>query len=203
MKDLTISQFVSSVGSNSAVPGGGSVAALTAGLGAALASMLAKLTIGKKGYEEATAQMIVVSSKLDEQTNKLLDYIALDCEAFSTYMAAVKLPKLTEQEIEVRTAAMNKAILNSTQTPLNVAKIANELMDTVEYVVANGNRNALSDGIVAGLLLRTAALAALYNVSINLPSIKDEGLRNKFDFEVKQITKEVTAKEAKIMSFFK
>lgn len=203
MKDLTVSQFVSKVASNEAVPGGGSVAALSAGLGAALASMLAKLTIGKKGYEEANDKMTDAAAKLDKQAALLLDYIELDCQAFSQYMAAVKMPKQTEKEVSVRAEAMNKAILNSTETPLKVAKISNELMNTVEYVVANGNKNALSDGIVAGLLLRSAALSALYNVMINVPSIKDESVRNKFESEVKKITAEVNAKEAKIVAYFR
>ena len=64
---MTVDRFVDEVSSNSPAPGGGSVAALAGSLGAALAAMVANLTVGKAGYESAWAS----SSALAERAQAL------------------------------------------------------------------------------------------------------------------------------------
>lgn len=49
--ELTVKDFLDKVAGSDPVPGGGSVAALSGALASALATMVANLTIGKKGYE--------------------------------------------------------------------------------------------------------------------------------------------------------
>ena len=52
LMEMTAKNFVHELSSDSKAPGGGSVAALAASLGAGLCAMVCNLTVGKKGYEE-------------------------------------------------------------------------------------------------------------------------------------------------------
>ena len=53
LKDLTIEEFAKVTASDAPAPGGGSVAAAAGSLAAALAEMVANLTIGKEKYAES------------------------------------------------------------------------------------------------------------------------------------------------------
>ncbi len=60
LAELTIKEFLEKTASGSPVPGGGSVAALSAALAASMTEMVANLTIGKKDYEAVADEMKVV-----------------------------------------------------------------------------------------------------------------------------------------------
>ena len=55
LKDLTVEGFVDVTASDAPAPGGGSVSALAGALAAALAEMVANLTVGKAKYAEVGA----------------------------------------------------------------------------------------------------------------------------------------------------
>ena len=102
-------------------------------------------------------------------------------------MASFKLPKGTEQEIEVRKSTIQTAMKNAALVPLEVAKSASDMMDLVGKVIEKGNKNAVTDGAVAAMMARTAILSALYNVKINLDSVKDVEFVERVGKEVVQI----------------
>ncbi len=56
---MTVERFVDEVSSNSPAPGGGSVAALAGSLGAALAAMVANLTVGKAGLRVGVGAVVL------------------------------------------------------------------------------------------------------------------------------------------------
>ena len=62
-------------------------------------------------------------------------------------------------------------------------------MPYAEVMVTKGNKTAVTDALVATMMARTAVLGALFNVKINLESIKDEAF-------VAETTKEVLEKKA-------
>jgi formiminotetrahydrofolate cyclodeaminase len=115
-------------------------------------------------------------------------------------MTAFKLPQTTNREKTTRKKEIQNAFKHAALVPLEVAQIAIKVLDLAGRAVHNGNKNAVTDGVVAAMNARTAALAALYNVKINLISIEDEGFVKKLTGEVKVLEAQVVAKEEKILS---
>ncbi|MBI9013946.1 MAG: cyclodeaminase/cyclohydrolase family protein [Clostridiales bacterium] len=189
-----IVDFVATTASNEPVPGGGSIAALSGALAAALAEMVANLTIGKKKYVEVESEMKGIVEALEVKRQELVELIDKDASSFDEVMKAFKLPKETDEEKVTRTNAIQEGTKYAASVPLQTAKIAYSIMEYSKVVVEKGNTNAVTDGAVSAMMARTAVLSALMNVKINLGSIKDE----KF---VADMTEEVKTLEAAAIKF--
>jgi formiminotetrahydrofolate cyclodeaminase len=200
LADLKITAYLEKAAAGTAVPGGGSVAALNAALAAGLTEMVANLTIGKKGYEAVEAEMKDIAGQAAGLKVKLTTAIDRDAEAYSEVMTAFKLPKTTHRERTTRKQEIQNAFKHAALVPLEVAQNAVKVLDLAGRAVHNGNKNAVTDGAVAAMNARTAALAALYNVKINLSSIEDEGFVEKLTEEVKVLETQVAVKEEEILS---
>ena len=172
--DSTVRDFVDETSVDSPVPGGGSVSALMGSLACALSSMVANLTAGKKGYEEADEEMKKVAAKAQELKDALLRAVDDDSNAFDEVMAAMKLPKKTDDEIRRRQEALETATKKAVDVPLSVVGWCADAVDLVDAVAKKGNRNSISDAGVAALALRAAAAGAALNVLINLPGLADK-----------------------------
>lgn len=195
-----ITAFLEKTASGTPVPGGGSVSALSAALGAGLAEMVANLTIAKKGYEAVEHEMKEIAETLQILREKLVAEVDKDSNAYRDVLATFKLPKDTEQEKEQRAEALQGAMKNAARVPLGVAYDALQVMDLAEKAIRNGNRNAVSDGAVGTMMARTAVLGALYNVKINLASVKDKPFVEEMMQEVNKIESRVHEREAEILS---
>lgn len=196
----SIVEFLNETASSSPVPGGGSIAALSGAIAAALTEMVANLTVGKKGYENVQEDMPRIIKITEEYRNGFVKDIDEDAESFNKFMIALKMPKSGEEEIKIRKEAIEQASKEAALVPLKVARDALKLMDIVEEIVIKGNKNAITDGAVAAMMARTAALSALYNVKINLLSIKDEMFINQVSKEVEEIEGKVLEREKEILS---
>lgn len=196
----TVKEFVEATASSEPVPGGGSVAALAASIAAALGEMVANLTIGKKKYAEVEEEMKTISEKMSTCRQVLLEYIDKDAQSFDEVMKAYGMPKETDDEKAARSAAIQEAMKDATAVPLAVAKSTFDLMEPIKAVVLKGNTNAVTDGAVAAMMARTAVLGALYNVKINLGSIKDADFVSKVNSDVIRLEKEVVRIEQEILA---
>ncbi len=196
----TVKEFVEATASNEPVPGGGSVAALAASIAAALGEMVANLTVGKKKYAEVEDEMKAISEKLSSCRQVLMEYIDKDAQSFDGVMKAFGMAKDTDEEKAVRAAAIQEAMKDASAVPLAVAKSTFDLMEPIRAVVLKGNSNAVTDGAVAAMMARTAVLSALYNVKINLSSIKDEEFVNKVNADVVRLETEVVRIEQEILA---
>lgn len=174
MKDMTVTEFAALTGSAAPAPGGGSIAALAASFSAALTEMVANLTVGKAKYTEVEPEMSSLIELCGTLRKELLDDIDRDCTSFNAFMAALALPKDTDEQKAARTAAMQNALKEAAAVPFEIAEKAARILPHAEAVVLRGNASAVSDGLVSAMLARTAVRSALLNVKINLQSIKDE-----------------------------
>lgn len=154
-------------------PGGGSAAAYSGAMGAALVVMVARLTMGKKKYAGVQGLMEELIASAARLQADLLEDVSKDAAAFEAVMAAYRLPKDTPEEQERRQEAIESSTLAAAQAPLQVAHKALQVLSLAEQAVALGNINAISDGAVGAALARTALTGAGYNVRINLPALKD------------------------------
>ena len=176
---LDLKAFADEVSMDSPTPGGGSVAALCGALSAALSSMVANLTYGKKGYEAAKPEMKRIAVRAQALKDDLLRAVDLDTRAFNKVMEAFRLPKGTEEQAREKEKAVEDASKEATLVPLGVLEASAELVGLAEAAVREGNRNSVSDAGVAGLTALAAGRGAFYNVRINLPGIKDEVFRTR------------------------
>ena len=117
MKNLSLDEFTALTASSSPSPGGGSIAALTGAVAASLSSMVAALTVDKSGYEQNREEMQQIIARCEELRTKLLDDIDRDCTSFDGYIAALKLPKDTDEQKEARKAEMQKALKYAAEVP--------------------------------------------------------------------------------------
>lgn len=177
MKHLSVEQLSELTAANTSAPGGGSISAMAGAFAASLVCMMAKLTDGKKGYEEAHPRMREISAQAEILRVKLLDLIQKDSESFDAYMTALTLPKQNEEEKRARSGAMQEALKGACAIPREVAECSFDVLDLALEAVSDGNLNALSDGLVGALMARSAILGAISNIRINLGGIKDEVFR--------------------------
>lgn len=166
--ELTARRFADEVSSESPAPGGGSVAALAGALGAALAAMVANLTIGKKGYEAAWETLRPVARKGQELKDWYLAAVDEDTRAFNRVMEAMRLPQKNDEEKQARAAALVEANRGATLVPLTVLERSLEVLELAREAAGRGNQNSISDAGVAALAARAAAEGAWLNVLINL-----------------------------------
>ncbi len=200
LKDLTVEQFIDVTASDAPAPGGGSVAALAGGLGVALAEMVANLTIGKAKYADVDAEMRELAAQAAELRVELTAAIQKDTESFTMYMDALGMPKDTDEEKAARRDAMQNGLKEAAKVPLAVAETAVKIFPIAAAVVAKGNTNAVTDGLVAAMMARTAVLGALLNVKINLGSIKDEAFVAELAAKVKELEEKAAACEKEILA---
>lgn len=174
LKAMTVEDFIQITSSDAPAPGGGSISALAGALSAALSEMVSRLTAGREKYAASETDMQHVMKEASEIREMLTEAIDRDSDSFNQYMAALALPKATEEEKAARREAMQEGLKAAAEVPLGVAKAAVRLLPLAYTVVTKGNTNAITDSMVAAMMARSAVLGAVFNVRINLLSIKDE-----------------------------
>lgn len=174
----TIEEFLSTLSSSDPTPGGGTVAALGAGIAAALIAMVARLTIGKKRYEASQERMKELLPRVLRLQKECLHLADEDSKAFTQVMQAFALPKQDPQRKEKIQESLKKAV----EVPLAVYKICNELLSWTKDISELGNKNAFSDAKSAEYFALAAKMAAQENVIINLTSITDDEWKKKLEF---------------------
>jgi glutamate formiminotransferase/formiminotetrahydrofolate cyclodeaminase len=166
-------EFLHSLAAPTPTPGGGSAAAQAGAMAAALTSMVAGVTVGKKKYANVETEMKRTVEKAQELQEKLSASVEKDAAAFDQVMAAYKLPKGTDEEKQARGAAIREATLKAAEAPLEVAERSVAVLNLVRFVAEHGNANAISDAGSAAALAQTAFNGAAMNVRINLSGLTD------------------------------
>jgi glutamate formiminotransferase/formiminotetrahydrofolate cyclodeaminase len=161
-------EFIERVAAGTPTPGGGSAAAHTGALGAALVAMVARLTVGRKKYAEVEAQMSAVLEEAESLRRSLTLAVEQDASAFEAFMLASKLPKDSNTEKAARAEAVEKATFHAAEIPLSVARQALRVCELANLAASLGNLNAISDAGSAAAHARAALNAAGLNVRINL-----------------------------------
>jgi formiminotetrahydrofolate cyclodeaminase len=169
--DLTT--FIPALASGEPTPGGGSAAALAGALGAALAAMVSRLTVGRPKYAAVDAQMQRAIVDADTLRSRLLQLVDEDAAAYDQVRAAYRLPKDTPEQQAVRAVTVQQALQGATRTPLATVDACLAVMRLAEQVVTSGNPNASTDGAVGALLAHAGLRGAALNVRINLGGIDD------------------------------
>ncbi len=201
LPELSIKDFLAKTAGDEPVPGGGCVSALNAALASALTEMVANLTIGKKKYEEKENRMKEISSFAKKYQQIFVESIDADSDAYNQVFAAFKLPKETEEEKSERSRQIQAATKIAADVPMEVARNAFRMLETISTVAREGNSNAVTDACVAMMAARTAILGALLNVRINLSSLKDETYATHLCEEADHLEKQTIQAETDLLTW--
>lgn len=190
----SLEEYIANVASGDPTPGGGSVAALAGSLGGALTNMVKNLTVGKKAYEELSdeikSEIIENSNEVEKIVESLSNIVDEDTKAFDEVMKAFKLPKETDEEKAARSLAIQEGYKLALEVPLRCGEKCLRLLTLQEVFSKYGNVNAITDVGVGTLLAYSGLEGALFNVTINLGSIKDEEYKKEISTKVDSLLNE-------------
>ncbi len=190
--------FIDEVAAATAAPGGGSAAAHTAALGAALVEMVAGLTLGRKKYADVEATMQAIRLQAAKLRQVLTQAVEDDAAAFEALMGTFKLPKDTEEQQKARRAAIQISTMNAARVPLHTAGNSVKVMDLAARCAKEGNVNAISDAMSGAALARAAITAAGYNVRINVNSLEERSAGENMLVELRDLEARADAIEQDI-----
>ncbi|MBL8046326.1 MAG: glutamate formimidoyltransferase [Anaerolineales bacterium] len=191
-------RFIERLAAATATPGGGAAAAYSAAMAAGLVGMVARLTIGKKKYESVSAEMTDVLEKAEALRAELTAAIEEDSASFNAVMAAFQLPKVTDEQVAARAAAVEQAYHGAAAVPLRVARATAKTLALAAVAAAKGNINAKSDAGSAAHLSRAAFACAALNVRSNASEVQDQAAAESWLKEIDELETQVKATLAQV-----
>lgn len=177
----SIQRYLDDLASARPIPGGGSASALSGAMGAALASMVCRLTLSKTGYEEVQSEIEHILEQTELLRTRFATLLQEDIAAYGRLVAAYRLPRATDQERLERAATIQKQLLEAAAVPLEVVERAAQLMQLCQRIAEVGNTNVLSDIVAATALADASAGGATSMARINLRSLKDTKLAGELE----------------------
>jgi methenyltetrahydrofolate cyclohydrolase len=171
--EMSLSAFLSEVASNSLAPGGGSAAALAGATAAALCDMVCGLTLGREKFKAAWKELQEAQAAARRLGGRLRKLVEEDAQAFLAISAARKLPRATEAERLARGQAVQEAVLAAARVPLETLESVALLAALAAQAAEKGNPACITDAGSAAELIRASAVAAAWNVRVNLPLLAD------------------------------
>lgn len=166
---IGLAEFRDRTASDAPTPGGGSAAMVTATIGLGLVIMALRVSAKRADRPDALSPFI---EKGDRLMNELSAHADADIAVFEAYMDALKLPRDSEADKQVRRKRLSEAAIAATEVPLNAAQSTLEALDLARQAMDLAHKSIVSDAGAGGAILHGALTAVLYNVDINLGSIK-------------------------------
>ncbi len=161
-KESTLTKYLEDLAAKLPAPGGGSAAALSAALGAALITMVVNFTLGKPKYLKYEKDLQFILKESEALRLRFLDLVDLDVVAYQS-----------------------KDIRGALDVPFMVCRLCFEAIKLCPPLIKKGNPNLISDVAVAAVLLESAFFGANFNVEINLKYLKEKDFAAKVRRELK------------------
>ncbi|MFN4082357.1 MAG: glutamate formimidoyltransferase [Bacteroidia bacterium] len=184
---MTLKAFANETASESPAPGGGSISAYVGSLGAALGSMVANLSAGKRGWEDKLNDFSNWAETGQQIKDKLLQLVDEDTNAFNKIIQSFGLPKNTDEEKKYRKNAIEEATKYACEVPYNVMQTSYNTLQLLEQMIKEGNPNSITDAGVGVLCVKTAVRGAYFNVLVNAQSLNDKEFANKITSDAKNL----------------
>ena len=174
IKEKSVQDFLDELASKAPTPGGGGAAAVMGAMGAALVSMVAHFTLGKKGYEAVESESAGLLQQAEALRRQLAEMVRADVDAFNQVMGAYGMARESDVQKAERSTAIQAALKQAADVPLACAELCAEVIRLTRPMAAIGNKNVISDAGVAVLAAEAALRSAALNVYVNIGAIKDE-----------------------------
>ncbi|MFH1446899.1 MAG: glutamate formimidoyltransferase [Chloroflexota bacterium] len=168
------SSFLDELASGAPAPGGGSAAAHSAAVAAALVAMVGRLTVGKVKYAGVEEEMWQLIEQAEELRKLMLEAVKKDADVFEAFMRAKRLPKETEEQKANRIQAISAASINAAAIPLEVAHNSLKILGMALQMAKKANLNAITDAGTSGAIAHAALKGAALNVRVNLLGLEKE-----------------------------
>ena len=198
--DQALGCFAELVAAGTPAPGGGSVAAHSGMMAAALGQMVCNLTIGKPKFADREPRMTELRDELERLGCRLRELIAEDAASFESVLGAYRLPKETDDQKAERAQAIQTAIGVAVSVPLETAERSFEVLGLLREIADSGNPNAISDVAVGSQLAEVAIKAAGYNVAANLGTMSDLNKSREADERMKTLIDQAKTIAAEVES---
>jgi glutamate formiminotransferase/formiminotetrahydrofolate cyclodeaminase len=196
---MSVRDFIQEVASRSSAPGGGSVSAALAAMGAGLGAMVGKLTYGVRKFESVDAQMRKNIPPLHDAATRLIAMIDADTTAFNDFMEALRLSKDTDEERTVRAKQMQAGLKKAIDIPLTTMKLGDGAWEALCEVARCGNPASRSDVEVAAKALEAGIWGAYKNVMINMADITDDDFKTSITRDAEGLRRRAAAKFAEVL----
>lgn len=196
---LSCEEFLEKLASKEPVPGGGGAAALGGAISAALASMVANLTLGKEKFLAVESEMLRLAAASEYLRQELLQLVQEDASVFEAFMNCYKMPKATDAEKALRQAKIQEAAKMAAEIPLKIGEKSLAVLLLAAEAVELGNPAVITDAAVAALMARAAVRSAVYNVKINLNLINDRDYCSVVSGRITALEQEALAAEKNIL----
>lgn len=183
MLELSLTDFTEKLSSKDAVPGGGGASALVGALGAALASMVGNLTVGKPKYAAVEEDVKALMLRAKTAEGKLLALVEEDAKAFEPLSKAYGIPKTDPSRDEV----MENALAVASAPPMEMMRVCAEVINILAELIDKGSVLAVSDVGVGAALAAAAMKGASLNVFINTGLMKNRETAEKLNAEADEL----------------
>lgn len=197
--DQSLQGFANETASESVAPGGGSVAAYVGALGVSLGGMVANLSSHRRAWDDRWEEFSVWAEQAQQLKDGLLQLVDEDTMAFNKILEAVRMPKTSEYEREVRAAAMEAATKYATEIPFRTMQLAQQSFELLKEMAEKGNPNSASDAGVGAICARAAIMGAQLNVRINAKDLKDKAYAQQIIDDAQQIASDAIAQEKTVL----
>jgi len=195
----SLQEYLDDLASDRPTPGGGSTAALSGAMGAALTCMVARLTLGKVDYAEVQSEIEAIIERAEGLRTRFQQLIQADIEVYGQLSACFKLPRTTSEEKIARTKAIQERLVEATLVPLEMAEHAAELIQYCQRVAEIGNKNVLSDIGVAATLAFTAGSGASWMVKTNVQILKDQARADELNARLQTALETISAGKQQVI----
>jgi formiminotetrahydrofolate cyclodeaminase len=174
LTNLSCRDFAKELASKKPVPGGGGAAAMVAALGAALNTMVANFSYGKKKFIDMKHKHEELIKRGEILRDKLIDLVDKDAEFFEPLSRAYVMPFDTEEEKRIKKETLQKCLMAACSAPMETLRFSYDAILLHEEIADISSKNIISDVGVGVQFLKAALYSAYLNVLINLNSIDDE-----------------------------
>lgn len=198
--DQPLQHYLDDLASAKATPGGGSAAALSGAMGAGLASMVARLTLGKAEYSEVQQEIEELLQQSEKLRMRFQQLIQEDIDAYGRLSACFKMPRDTDEERAARSSAIQTRLLEAALVPLEMAERSAELVQCCQRIAEIGNAHVLSDIGTGAMLASSAGAGAAWMVRTNLRAMKDLELVNVLSDRLSVALEDISASSQQITS---
>lgn len=183
----TLEALLERIAASTPTPGGGTASAICGALSAALSRMVANLAVEKQAYVDVRSDLEGIESRGRALQARFLEMAVEDAAAFDSVIAAMGLPKETDEERALRKNAIQAAYQRATESPMATIRATLEALELAKSAAEKGNRNAITDAGVAALLAQAGMIGASLNARINLAAVSDGAWREAAEEDLKEL----------------
>ena len=176
-------------------PAGGSAAAATCAMAAAIVAMAARVALANQRYADVHAEMSAGLEKAETLRDELHALVRTDSDAYEEFMRASAMPRVTEAEAEARAAALAPAAMAACEAPLDVMRRGLSVLELCARIARRGAESTRPDVAVAASLAGAATRGAWINVRANMPSLRDLETRSRLSGEAGTIARQADETE--------